>query len=218
MNIFVGSLSFRLRDAELREVFEKYGEVSSAKVVIDKITGKSKGFGFVEMPDDNQAKTAISELNGRDMYGRPLVVNESQQREPRSQGSERPRFDNSRRSNDEPRRFNDDSRRSGGTEPRRFNNEEPAKRFNDDSRKLSIDDDEDGDDEPRKTASEPKRFNDESKRPGGRDHRSFGGHQDSQRGKGGLKGKPKNDYSRDKYRDGEAKRPKKGNSWEREDW
>jgi RNA recognition motif-containing protein len=92
MDIFVGSLSFKLKESELREAFEKFGEVSSAKIIIDKITRQSKGFGFVEMPDEEQAKLAISELNGVEMYGRPLVVNESQKKErtpgdqPRSSG------------------------------------------------------------------------------------------------------------------------------------
>jgi RNA recognition motif-containing protein len=81
MDIFVGSLSFKLKESELREAFEKFGEVSSAKIIIDKITRQSKGFGFVEMPDEEQAKLAISELNGVEMYGRPLVVNESQKKE-----------------------------------------------------------------------------------------------------------------------------------------
>lgn len=81
MDIFVGSLSFKLKESELREAFEKFGEVASAKIIIDKITRQSKGFGFVEMPDEEQAKLAISELNGVEMYGRPLVVNESQKKE-----------------------------------------------------------------------------------------------------------------------------------------
>ena len=91
MDIFVGSLSFKLKESELREAFEKFGEVASAKIIIDKITRQSKGFGFVEMPDEEQAKLAINELNGVEMYGRPLVVNESQKKErgdaPRSGGS-----------------------------------------------------------------------------------------------------------------------------------
>ncbi|GGB92181.1 RNA recognition motif domain-containing protein [Dyadobacter sediminis] len=83
MDIFVGSLSFKLKESELREAFEKFGKVSSAKIIIDKITRQSKGFGFVEMPDESEAKLAISELNGAEMYGRPLVVNESQKKEAR---------------------------------------------------------------------------------------------------------------------------------------
>ncbi|PWJ60551.1 RNA recognition motif-containing protein [Dyadobacter jejuensis] len=81
MDIFVGSLSFKLKESELREAFEKYGEVNSAKIIIDKITRQSKGFGFVEMPDEEQARFAISQLNGAEMHGRPLVVNEAQKRE-----------------------------------------------------------------------------------------------------------------------------------------
>lgn len=83
MDIFVGSLSFKLKESELREAFEKYGKVSSAKIIIDKITRQSKGFGFVEMPDEIEARAAINALNGADMYGRPLVVNESQKKESR---------------------------------------------------------------------------------------------------------------------------------------
>jgi len=104
MDIFVGSLSFKLKESELREAFEKFGEVSSAKIIIDKITRQSKGFGFVEMPDEEQAKLAISELNGVEMYGRPLVVNESQKKErtpgdqPRTGGSNSPASGSSDRS------------------------------------------------------------------------------------------------------------------------
>ena len=81
MDIYVGSLPFKMKEAELREIFEKYGEVSSAKIIIDKITRQSKGFGFVEMPDDAQAKDAIANLNGQESMGRELVVNESQKTE-----------------------------------------------------------------------------------------------------------------------------------------
>ncbi|MPR36996.1 RNA recognition motif domain-containing protein [Salmonirosea aquatica] len=81
MDIYVGSLPFKMKEAELREIFEKYGEVSSAKIIIDKMTRQSKGFGFVEMPDVAQAKDAISNLNGQEIMGRELVVNESQKTE-----------------------------------------------------------------------------------------------------------------------------------------
>lgn len=81
MDIYVGSLPFKMKEAELREIFEKYGEVSSAKIIIDKITRQSKGFGFVEMPDEAQAKDAIANLNGQESMGRELVVNESQKTE-----------------------------------------------------------------------------------------------------------------------------------------
>ncbi|TLU98994.1 RNA recognition motif domain-containing protein [Dyadobacter luticola] len=104
MDIFVGSLSFKLKESELREAFEKFGKVSSAKIIIDKITRQSKGFGFVEMPDESEARTAISSLNGAEMYGRALVVNESQKREPRQDGgSSAPRGDFKREGFSRPR-------------------------------------------------------------------------------------------------------------------
>ena len=80
MNIYVGSLHFKMSEAELKEVFEEYGEVTSAKVIIDKYSGKSKGFGFVEMPNDAEAKKAIEELNGAEVSGRNIIVNESIER------------------------------------------------------------------------------------------------------------------------------------------
>ncbi|MBU1820785.1 MAG: RNA-binding protein, partial [Bacteroidetes bacterium] len=81
MDIYVGSLPFKMKEDELREIFEKYGEVSSAKIIIDKMTRQSKGFGFVEMPDEVQAKEAIANLHGQEIMGRALVVNESQKTE-----------------------------------------------------------------------------------------------------------------------------------------
>lgn len=80
MNIFVGSLPFSLEESELREFFEEYGEVSSVKIISDKFSGRSKGFGFVEMPDDEQAKKAIEELNGAEVDGRTIVVNKSEEK------------------------------------------------------------------------------------------------------------------------------------------
>lgn len=81
MDIYVGSLPFKMKEVELREIFEKYGEVTSTKIIIDKMTRQSKGFGFVEMPDEAQAKDAISNINGQEFGGRTLVVNESQKTE-----------------------------------------------------------------------------------------------------------------------------------------
>lgn len=92
MNIFVGSLPFRMEEADLRESFEAYGEVDSVKIVTDKLTGRSKGFGFVEMPNDDEALKAIEELNGSNVQGRAIVVNKS---EPKPQGERRP-FNNNR--------------------------------------------------------------------------------------------------------------------------
>lgn len=83
MNIYVGNLSYRMDDGELREVFEQYGEVSSARIINDRETGRSKGFGFVEMPDDSAANEAIEALNGKEVGGRNLRVNEARPREPR---------------------------------------------------------------------------------------------------------------------------------------
>ncbi|MBS1665389.1 MAG: RNA-binding protein [Bacteroidetes bacterium] len=77
MNIYVSNLSFDLQDEDLKGFFIPYGEVSSAKIITDRETGRSRGFGFVEMTDDAAAKKAIEELNGADMEGRALNVNEA---------------------------------------------------------------------------------------------------------------------------------------------
>jgi len=84
MNIFIGSLPFSLQEDELKEFFEEFGEVASAKIITDKFTGRSKGFGFVEMPDDEAAKKAIEELNGAEVGGRSIVVNKAEERKERS--------------------------------------------------------------------------------------------------------------------------------------
>ncbi len=80
MNIYVGSLNFKMQESELKELFEGYGEVTSAKIIIDKYSGRSKGFGFVEMPNEAEAKKAIEELNGSSVGGRNIIVNESIER------------------------------------------------------------------------------------------------------------------------------------------
>jgi RNA recognition motif-containing protein len=92
MNIFVGSLPWSIEEADLRESFEAYGAVDSVKVITDKFTGRSKGFGFVEMPNDEEALKAIEELNGATVEGRTIVVNKS---EPKPEG-ERKSFNNNR--------------------------------------------------------------------------------------------------------------------------
>ena len=81
MNIYVGNLSWNLKDQDLSELFAPFGEVASAKIVMDKFTQRSKGFGFVEMPNDEQAQAAIAQLNGSEVDGRNLVVNESRPKE-----------------------------------------------------------------------------------------------------------------------------------------
>ena len=78
MDIYVGNLPYSAADSDLRELFEAYGTVSSARVIIDRYTGQSRGFGFVEMPDRGEAESAIQNTNGVDFMGRPLRVNESQ--------------------------------------------------------------------------------------------------------------------------------------------
>jgi len=83
MNIYVGNLSFRTDDEELREVFAEFGEVTSAKVIMDRETDRSRGFGFVEMASDDEGKAAIEALDGAEVGGRNLRVNEARPRESR---------------------------------------------------------------------------------------------------------------------------------------
>ena len=83
MNIFVGSLPFKLEEADLKELFEAFGEVSSVKIINDRESGRSKGFGFVEMADDVAAKKAIADLNGSEVAGRNIVVNQAEDKKPR---------------------------------------------------------------------------------------------------------------------------------------
>lgn len=83
MNIYVGNLSWSMTDEDLNGLFAPYGEVTSAKILREKHTGRSKGFGFVEMADDESARSAIEGLNESDVQGRKIIVNESQ---PRPQG------------------------------------------------------------------------------------------------------------------------------------
>ncbi len=83
MNIYVSNLSFNVQDEDLKEFFTEYGEVSSAKVITDKFTGKSRGFGFVEMPDDESAKKAIAELDNGVVEGRNIKVMEAKPKEDR---------------------------------------------------------------------------------------------------------------------------------------
>ncbi len=87
MNIFCGSLPFSLQESELKEFFEEYGEVSAARIITDKFSGRSKGFGFVEMPNDEQAKKAIEELDGAEVDGRTIVVNQAEERKESRGGS-----------------------------------------------------------------------------------------------------------------------------------
>lgn len=86
MKIFIANLNYNLREETLQEIFEPYGEVSSVNIVTDRQTGRSKGFGFVEMPNDDEAASAIEALNNTEVEGRNLVVKESEER------PQRPRF------------------------------------------------------------------------------------------------------------------------------
>ncbi len=83
MNIYVGNLSYQASDDDLREAFEKFGQVSSAQVIKDKFTGRSRGFGFVEMPSNEEGQKAIDEMNNQDIAGRAVRVNEARPREDR---------------------------------------------------------------------------------------------------------------------------------------
>lgn len=111
MNIYISGLSFGTNDANLQDLFADFGEVSSAKVIIDKYSGRSKGFGFVEMPNDAEGQKAIDELNGSTFEGRQLTVNVSKPRE------ERPSFDRNRSGGGG---FNSGGRRGGGFNSRRY--------------------------------------------------------------------------------------------------
>ena len=77
MNIYAGNLDFKVNENDLDSLFESYGNVSSAKVIVDKFSGRSKGFGFVTMDDDEEAKQAIAELNGTSFQSRDIIVNEA---------------------------------------------------------------------------------------------------------------------------------------------
>lgn len=86
MNIFVAKLSYNTSDSKILGAFEAYGEVASAKIVMDRETGRSKGFGFVEMPNDDEAQAAINGLNNTEMDGRTIVVKASEPKEQRPSG------------------------------------------------------------------------------------------------------------------------------------
>ncbi len=80
MNIYVGNLHYNVNEEKLKEVFEEYGEVSSAKVITDKYSGRSKGFGFVDMPNEDEAKEAINKLNGTELNERSIKVSQARER------------------------------------------------------------------------------------------------------------------------------------------
>ncbi len=86
MNIYVGNLSHETTDDDLRQAFEAFGQVESATVIKDRFSGESRGFGFVEMPSKTEAQTAIEQMNGKDLNGRAVNVNEARPKAPRSGG------------------------------------------------------------------------------------------------------------------------------------
>ncbi len=83
MNIYVGNLSYGMSEDELRDAFAAHGQVSSVKILMDRETGRSRGFGFVEMPNQGEAEAAIAQLNGKELGGRALRINEARPRERR---------------------------------------------------------------------------------------------------------------------------------------
>jgi len=87
MKIFVGSLPYKVEEADLQELFAAYGEVSSVKIITDRETGRSKGFGFIEMADDEAGQKAIDGLNGTDIGGRTIAVSQAEERKPSAGGS-----------------------------------------------------------------------------------------------------------------------------------
>jgi RNA recognition motif-containing protein len=91
MNIYLGNLSYSATETSVRDLFEGFGAVTTAKIVTDKFTGSSRGFGFVEMPNDDEAQKAIAELNGKEFQGRKMVVNESRPRENTGRENRAPR-------------------------------------------------------------------------------------------------------------------------------
>jgi len=96
MNIYVGNLSFGVSEENLRQTFEAYGQVSSATIVKDKYTGQPRGFGFVEMPDRAEAQAAIENLNGKELLGRQMNVNEAHPRTDRGRSGGQGRRDKGR--------------------------------------------------------------------------------------------------------------------------
>ena len=86
MNIYVANISFKASEGELKQLFEQHGEVSSAKIIMDKLTNRSRGFGFIEMADSEAAKQAIQELNGYNFQGKELIVNEARPKSEDSRG------------------------------------------------------------------------------------------------------------------------------------
>jgi RNA recognition motif-containing protein len=98
MDIYVGNLNYKVNEDVLREIFEEYGEVTAVKIVMDNVTHKSKGFGFVTMADESNAKQAVEELNEGELMGRKIIVNQARPKTDKpAGGGERRSFNNNRR-------------------------------------------------------------------------------------------------------------------------
>ena len=91
MNIYIGNLAYTVTEDDLRDTFSEFGKVESANIINDKFSGRSKGFGFVEMSNDGEAREAIESLNGKDLNGRTVTVNEAKPREERPREERSPR-------------------------------------------------------------------------------------------------------------------------------
>ena len=83
MNIYIGNLAYSVTEDDLRDAFSEFGQVDSASIINDKFSGRSKGFGFVDMPNDSEAREAIESMNNKDLNGRTIKVNEAKPREER---------------------------------------------------------------------------------------------------------------------------------------
>ncbi len=114
MNIYISNLSYGVNDADLKELFEEYGEISSAKVITDRETGRSRGFGFVEMPNDAQAQKAIEELNQAEYDGKVINVTVAKPRTDKPSGGSRGGYRNDRGGN------RNDRERGGYNSERRY--------------------------------------------------------------------------------------------------
>jgi RNA recognition motif-containing protein len=107
VNIYVGNLSFDVTEGDLRQAFEPFGQITEVRLIMDKFSGKPKGFGFVEMPATEEAQKAIAEMNGKDLMGRPIKVNEAKPKTdaPRGGGGGRGGFGGGNRGDRSERRY-----------------------------------------------------------------------------------------------------------------
>lgn len=93
MNLYIGNIPYSISESELTQLFANFGEVTSLNIVKDKVTNRSKGFGFVDMPDDSAASAAINELNGKEVNGRKIIVNEARPKTDKKPGGFQKRYE-----------------------------------------------------------------------------------------------------------------------------